>query len=308
MCFLRRWLLVGGFVGGCFIATGAQAGSLDFSPALEAGLGYDGNFFLDENAAARVAAFPLRGAADLALAWVPSLRGRLRAHAGYARQRLYANPDLGSVGSASGGLEGLVRPTFWSFLNLDTWAADHRTWGSTDIAFLDGTNAGAQLQGGYRFPWATLGAAASVEAAGYRQQPVTTGVDRADGYALAGLFGEWSAAGRWRADAALTENRSNFHAAAYRGGDVRLTYAHELWKGAEAAGELGWRYKAYATDARVDQRWRGAASLAQRIGEDVSVRATAAQAFNRSNRAGNQYEWTTFECVLSVAPHWSYLY
>ena len=38
----------------------------------------------------------------------------------------------------------------------------------------------------------------------------------------------------------------------------------------EVAAELGWRYKEYEMEGRIDQRWRGAVTLAQGIGDELS--------------------------------------
>lgn len=302
-----RVLLAGALVW-CLAAAPASAGSLELAPAVEMGAGYDGNFFLDEDAAARVAAYPLRGSAEFAAAWLPSLRSRAGARAGYTLQRLFADPPLGNVQIFEGSLDATVRPSFWSYLAVDAWGVESVTAGSDDIAFLDGTELGGRLSGGYRFAWATLGAELTAGQVDYAAQAVTGGVERSDGYVAAGLSGAWEAAGRWRLALMLSRNESAYHPAAYRAGDVRVTYAHDLWDDADAGAEVAWRTKRYEEAGRSDQRWRLGISFQQWFTKWLALRAAAAQSLNRSNAAGNDYEWTLFECVLTVRPRWSYYY
>jgi hypothetical protein len=303
----RRWQAVW-VVGCCLAAAPARAGTLDVAPSFETAAGYDGNFFLDEAAAARVQAYPLRAGAALATTWVPGLRASLRAHGGYALQRLWAQSPLGTLGVVDGGVESVVRPTFFSFVNLDGWAAQNRTSGGDAITFLDGDERGGRLAAGYRFAWATLGAEASATRVDYARQPVTTGVERSDTFAAAGITAAFAAAGQWRPSLSAGRNASTYHAAAYRTLALGVDYAHALWSGADGSLDTGWRAKTYELAGRRDGRWHLGAALSQRVNEWLGVRAALRHSLNRSNTAGNDYDWTTFECVVSVQPHWSFLY
>lgn len=283
------------------VAEPAWAGRLAIEPRVTVSGGYDGNYFYDREVTSQTGVTPLRTVGGLDLAWRPSLRWRLSVGGDGAYERLYANPTLGTLSSASGRASIDFLPSFWSLVSVAGYV-QRDVSSDPQLRFLTARYAGADALAVYHFERVSAGATFAYDNATFSE------LTRTDALFQAGPFVGVQVAGWWRLDVRYAQTNSTWPEIAGGGPLIRLGYRRGLWRGGEVRAEAALRRKDYEEANRIDNRWSLGAGLSHAFGRGVDVGARVDQTLNRSSLSEEDYSVTTFSCSVSVHPSWSFSY